>query len=191
MKLTTPGALSPPRQRPVAALLPLALAALAAGCAGTPSTPQTRQAYVAELVQAYDIEGVISRSQADSLADAHRNIENVRSQFGDVLARLTPTQRERLEAAMDRFVTASRVTPDVNEAAAVWVRGFTENLTDEDLKRIVEFSRTPAGRAQIAGSSDAEVQLKGYLYQKRSASLDKAAQQYIAELKAIVGTAHK
>jgi len=173
------------RQNCVAALLTLALAALTTACAGTPSTPQVRQAYVAELAQAYDIEGIISRSQADSLADAHRSIETVRSQFADVLARLTPAQKQRLEASMDRFVTASRVTPDVNEAANVWAQGFTENLTDEDLKKIVEFSRTPAGRAEIAASRDAAVQLKGYLHQQRSASVDKAVQQYIAELRAI------
>lgn len=171
----------------VATVLSLSMTAVLASCASTPSTPQTRLAYMAELTQAYDIEGVISRSQADSLADAHRSIESVRMQFADVLARVSPAQRERLEAAMDRFVSASRVTPDVEEAAAVWARGFTENLTDEDLKKIVEFSRTPAGRAEITANRDATVQLKAYLFQKRSANVDKAVLQYIAELKAVVG----
>jgi len=170
-----------------ATLVTLALAAVGASCAGTPSTPQMRQAYVTELVHAYDIEGAVNRAQAEALADAHRSIETVRGQYGDVLARLTAAQKHRLDAAMDRFVSASRVTPDVNEAEAVWAQGFTENLTDEDLQRIVEFSRTPAGQAQIAGTRDAAVQLRAYLYQARSASVDKAVQQYIAELRAIAG----
>jgi hypothetical protein len=164
----------------------VALAGLIASCSSTPSTPDARAAYIAELVQAYDIEGVVSRSQTDALADAHRNIETVRSQFSDVLAQVTPAQQRRLDAAMDRFVTASRVTPDMNTAAAVWAQGFAENLTNEDLQRIVEFSRTPAGRAQIAAGRDAGVQLRAYLYQQRSASVERAAQQYIAELRAIV-----
>ena len=170
-----------------ATLVTLALAAVGASCAGTPSTPQMRQAYVTELVHAYDIEGAVNRAQAEALADAHRSIETVRGQYGDVLARLTAAQKHRLDAAMDRFVSAARVTPDVNEAEAVWAQGFTENLTDEDLQRIVEFSRTPAGQAQIAGARDAAAQLRAYLYQARSASVDKAVQQYIAELRAIAG----
>ena len=88
---------------------------------------------------------------------------------------------------MDRFVSASRVTPDIHRPRPCGPGGFTENLTDEDLQRIVEFSRTPAGRAQIAGTRDAAGQLRAYLYQARSASVDKAVQQYIAELRAIAG----
>lgn len=162
-------------------------AALSASCASAPSTPQTRQGYIAELMQAYDIEGVISRSQTEALADAHRNIERVRDQYGGALAGLSAAQRQKVEAATDRFVKAARVAPDPNEAATVWAQSFAANLTEEDLKRIVEFSRTPAGRAHIAASRDATAQLRAYLVQKQNANTDKAAQQYSAELKAIVG----
>ena len=166
-------------------LVALVLAALAA-CASTPDTPQTRAAYIAELAQAYDIEGIVSRSQTEALAAAHRNIEAVTRQFADALAGASPAQRNRLDAAMDRFVTVARASPDVNAATAMWAQGFAENLTNEDLKQIVAFARTPAGRAQIAGSRDATIQLCAYLRQVRSASVDRAAQQYLAELKAVV-----
>jgi hypothetical protein len=169
-----------------AALALVALATLAAACASTPDTPQQRAAYIAELTQAYDIQGTVSRAQTDALAEAHRNIEIVRGQFADVLGQASTSQQHRLDAAMDRFVTAARGTPDVNAAAAVWARGFAENLTNEDLKQIVEFSRTPAGQAQIAAARDAGAQLRAYLSQQRSASVDRAAQQYIAELRAIM-----
>jgi putative NIF3 family GTP cyclohydrolase 1 type 2 len=164
----------------------LALAAGLAACASTPDTPQQRAAYIAELAQAYDIQGIVSRAQTDALADAHRNIEIVRGEFADVLGQASTSQQHRLDAAMDRFVTAARGTPDVNAAAAVWAQGFAENLTNQELRQIVEFSRTPAGQAQIAGTRDAGVQLRAYLAQQRSASVDRAAQQYIAELRAIV-----
>jgi Uncharacterized protein conserved in bacteria (DUF2059) len=162
------------------------LTALLCACASAPSTPQQRDAYLAELAQAYDIEGVVSRAQTDALADAHRNIEIVRQQFGDVLAQASTSQQHRLDAAMDRFVTASRAMPDVNQASAVWAQGFAENLTNEDLRQIVAFSRTGAGQAQIAATRDAGVQLRAYLSQQRSASVDRAAEQYIAELRAVV-----
>jgi hypothetical protein len=168
---------------------PLALAALAvlmAACASTPDTPEARAAYLGELAQAYDVEGTVSRSQTEALAGARRSIETVRSQFGEELARATPAQRNRLDAAMDRFVTAARATPDLNAALNAWAQGFAANLTTEDLRHIVEFSRTPAGRAQISASRDAGAQLDAYLRQVRSASVDRAAQQYLAELKAVI-----
>jgi hypothetical protein len=162
------------------------LAVLMAACASTPDSPEARAAYLAELAQAYDVEGTVSRSQTEALAAARRSIETVRSQFAEELARATPAQRNRLDAAMDRFVTAARATPDLNAALSVWAQGFAADLTSEDLRHIVEFSRTPAGRAQIAASRGASAQLDAYLRQVRSASVDLAAQQYLAELKAVV-----
>lgn len=163
-----------------------ALALLAAACASTPDTPQQRAAYLAELAQAYDIEGMVSHSQTEALAEARRSIEAVRSQFGEELARATPAQRNRLEAAMDRFVTAARLMPDLDTASSVWAQGFAANLSNQDLRQIVEFARTPAGRAQISASRDAQAQLATYLRQVRGAGMDRAAAQYLAELKAVV-----
>ncbi len=87
---------------------------------------------------------------------------------------------------MDRFVSASRASPDLDAATTVWAQGFAANLTDEDLRQIVAFARTPAGRAQIAASRDGSAQLAAYLRQVRSASVDRAAAQYVLELKAVV-----
>jgi hypothetical protein len=164
-----------------------ALCLLTAACAGTPQTPQTRQAYVTELMQAYDVEGAVRRSQADGFAEAHRNIERVREQFADRLAQMNAEQRGRFEAATDRYVNASRTTADVNEAERVWAQGFITNLTDEDLKKIVEFSRTDAGKAQIAAANLASSQLNAYLIQKRTERIERATQQYVSDLKAIAG----
>jgi hypothetical protein len=163
-----------------------ALALLAAACASTPGTPQQRATYLAELAQAYDLEGTVSRSQTEALAEARRSIETVRRQFGDELARASPAQQNRLDAAMDRFVSAARAAPDMNAVTSVWAQGFAANLSNDDLKQIVEFSHTPAGRAQIAASRDGSAQLAAYLRQVRAASVDRAAQQYIQELKAVV-----
>ena len=172
--------------RASARLAVAAIAAFACACASTPDTPQQRAAYLGELAQAYDIEGAVNRSQTEALADARRSIETVRSQFGEELARATPAQRNRLDAAMDRFVSAARATPDLNAAISVWAQGFAENLTNQDLRQIVEFSRTPAGRAQISASRDGSAQLAAYLRQVRAASVDRAAQQYVAQLKTVV-----
>jgi hypothetical protein len=170
-----------------AALMAAALAALLGACAAAPSTPQQRAAYLAELAQAYDVEGMVSGSQADSLAEARRNLERMKAQYADSLAHLAPAQRDRLEAAQDRLVTALRAMPDLNQATAVWAQGFAANLTDEDLKRIVEFARTPAGHAQIEAGREAEAALRAYLVQQRSASIDAAQAQYLATLQAIAG----
>ena len=108
-------------------------------------------------------------------------------QYAETLAHLAPAQRERLEAAQDRLVSALRAMPDLNQATAVWAQGFASNLTDEDLRRIVDFARTPAGHAQIEAGRQGEAALHAYLAQQRSASIDAAQAQYLATLQAIAG----
>ncbi len=167
-----------------AALTSLALLALTASCASAP--PLTRQQCMAELVSDADVEGTINRAHTESLAEAHRSIERIKSQFADQLAGMNAQQREKFEAATDRFAIASRFTPDVAQAAAVWAQSFA-GLSDEDLRKIAEFSRTPAGRQSMASSLNAATQLHAYLAQKSSVTLEKATQQYVAEIKAILG----
>jgi hypothetical protein len=165
----------------------LALTALLCACASAPSTPQQRQAYLAELSQAYDVEGIVSHAQSEALGDARRNIERMNAQYAGSLTQVSPAQRNKLDAALDRFVSASRTMPDLNTATAVWAQGFAGNLTDEDLKQVIEFSRTPAGRAQIAAARDGNAALRTYLAQQRSANVDRAEAQYLATLQAIAG----
>lgn len=162
-----------------------------ASCASAPPTPQMRQAWLAELTAAYDVEGTIGREQAESLAEAQHALASAKIQFADVLTRMPPDRRDKLDAAVDRFVTAARGQWDVTEATGVWSQAFAANLSDEDLKKIVEFSRTPAGEAQIAAERDAGNQLRSYLAARRHATMDKALQQYMTELKAIAGPAAK
>jgi hypothetical protein len=200
-----------------AALTGLLAAAMLAACASTPQPPPTRQACLTELVHAYDVVGMIDRSQTESLADAHRAIERVATQYAELLARLSSEQRARFDAATDRFVIAARVTPNAPEAEAVWAQSYAADLSDEDLRKIVEFSRTPggeeqlaaggyasnvstqdlkqvtafmrtpAGQKQIAASTAAASALRAYLAQQRSARLDQALQQYLAQVKALSG----
>lgn len=166
----------------------LALAALTASCASVHGGhPPTRQQCLVELLSDADVEGAIDRAHTESLAEAHRSIERIKSEFAHQLAGMNAQQREKFDAATDRFAMASRATPDVAQAAAVWTQGLAANLSDEDLRKIVEFSSTPAGHQAMASSLNAAMQLHAYLEQKSSVTLDKATQQYLAEIKAITG----
>jgi uncharacterized protein DUF2059 len=165
----------------------LALAALSASCASMHGAQPTRQQCLVELMSDADVEGAIDRAHTESLAEAHRSIERIKSEFAGQLAGMNAQQREKFDAATDRFVIASRVTPEVAQAAAVWTQSLAADLSDEDLRKIVEFSRTPAGRQVMANTLNAATQLHTYLEQQSSATLDKATQRYIAEIKAITG----
>jgi len=165
----------------------LALSALTASCASMHGGQPTRQQCLVELTSDADVEGAIDRAHTESLAEAHRSIERIKSEFADQLAGMNAQQREKFDATTDRFAIASRATPDVAQAAAVWAPSLAADLSDEDLRKIVEFSRTPAGRQVMASSLNAATQLHTYLEQNSSAALDKATQRYLAEIKAITG----
>ncbi len=164
----------------------LALLALAAGCETDREPPLTRPQAIAELAAIADIDGVMARTQSDALARARVSIERAKAQFAGQLDNLSAGQRERLEAATDRFVSAARSTLDPPSAAAVWAQAFAGNLSDEDLRRIVQFAHTPAGREELAGSVAATAQLQDYLARQREAATDRAYQQYVSDIAAIV-----
>lgn len=203
-----------------AALRPALLAllgALCAACAGTPQPPLPRQASLAQLVRAYDVDSMVNRSQAQSLAAAHRAIEQARAGYGAALNQLTSEQRSRFEAATDRFVSASRTAPDTTQAGTVWAQAYGADLNDaelgqiaafagteagaeffanggnpqglsgDDLKEVLKFSRTAAGQKQPVASAAAAAALRAWLAQQRSASIDEAVQRYLGELRTILG----
>jgi hypothetical protein len=147
----------------------------------------TRQQCLVELVDDANVERAIERAHTESLAEAHRSIERIKIEFAEQLAGMNAQQREKFDAATDRFAIASRAAPDVAQAASVWAQTFAADFSDEDLRKIVEFARTPAGRQAMANSLTAATQLDAYLAQRHSAILDKATQQYVAEIKAITG----
>jgi hypothetical protein len=193
------------------------LIALCTACASTPQPPPPRQASLALLVRAYDVDSMVNRSQAESLAEAHRAIEHARSGYGDALNHLSSEQRSRFEAATDRFVSASRTAPDTTQAATVWAQAYGADLSDadlgkiaqfaatdagaeffanggnpegesgDDIKEVLKFSRTPAGQKQPAANAAAAAALRSWLAQQRSASIDQAVQRYLGELRTILG----
>src|SRR5579862_6819747 len=126
------------------------LALLCGACASTPPPPPSRPVCLAVLVHAYDVEGMVNRSQADTLGAAHRAIEGARSGYGEALTHLSPDERSRYEAATDRFVTAARATPDAGEAGAVWAQAYGTGLSDEEVCQIAQFARTPSGEELFA-----------------------------------------
>src|ERR1700733_4119376 len=154
----------------------LLLVALSASCASMHGAPPTRQQCLAELTSDADVEGAIDRAHTESLAAAHRSIERIKREFAGQLAGMNAQQREKFDA-----------TADTAQATALWAQGFAAALGDEDLRKIVDFSRTPAGRQVMAGSLTAAMKLQTYLEQQSSATLDKATRQYLAEIKAITG----
>jgi hypothetical protein len=193
------------------------LAALCAACASKPQAPPSRQASLAQLVRAYDVDSMVNRSQAESLAEAHRAIDGARSGYGDALNRLSSEQRARFEAATDRFVSASRTAPDTTQADAVWAQAYGADLSDaelgkiaefaatdagaeffanggnpqglsgDDIKDVLKFARTPAGQKQPAANAAGAAALRSWLAQQRSASIDQAVQRYLGELRVILG----
>jgi hypothetical protein len=160
-------------------------ALLLGGCASTPT--ESRQEALAQLIEAYDVEGAVNRASTETLEEAHRTIERVRSTYGDALARLSVDKRGRYEAATDRFAHAAHTAADPAQASAAWAQAYAAGLSDEDLRRAAQLARTPSGRAQIQASLAAESQLRAYLAQQRSAGIERAAQQYEAEIRALIG----
>ena len=204
------------RRLPVV-LVVAGVAALGSGCSSDPPLPPSRPACLADLVHAYDVDGMVNHSQTDTLGAAHRAIDGARRAYGEALAHLTPEQRSRYDAATDRFVMAARAAPDASQAAAVWAQAYGANLSDaeacqiadfahtptggelfanadklaglsgDDLKLVTRFVRTPAGAKEGAASATAAVALRNWLAQERSTSIEQAAQRYLAELRTIIG----
>lgn len=164
-------------------LLPLTLSS----CAST-APRETREQYVAELIQAVGMEDLLARTQQRSAAESRRMVEGMLGQAGDIMAKLSADQRERLKAAVDRMMATLTASLDAKDAAAAWGRFYSAQLSDDELRHIVEYSRTPLGRKEQQASAAAADQLRTYLLDKRAPVMQKAVSDYVTELRAIVAS---
>src|SRR5215472_9138319 len=88
------------------------LAIIAPAWSTAPAQEATREQYIAELVQAAGIESLLARTHERSAAEARRMVDGMLGQVGDLMARMPPGQRERVKAAIERFIAATTAPLD-------------------------------------------------------------------------------
>ncbi len=150
-----------------------------------------REQNITALVKAVGIESTIVQVEKDNREDARKAVDSVLEQFKDFISRLPGGRGQELRAAVDRFLATATEPIGTADAAAAWGHFFAANLSDEDLQAIVDFSRTRLGTTELKSSTSAAAQWATYLREKHQVNVQKAVQQYVADLKALAAEIHQ
>jgi hypothetical protein len=147
---------------------------------------QSRQQYISELVETLGIKNILEQGQINARKQAQARLNQIFAQISSTFAGLAPEAVRQLRSAADQYVERVSSSYDINGAAAAWGRFYAAGLTDEELKRMVTYSRSSLGSKEMRANTSAASKWLAYIQQKRAATTEEAMTDFIAEIKLIM-----
>lgn len=113
---------------------------------------------------------------------APKMLHEVKTQFPG----LKKTTLAALENAYRKFLNAAKPAWTTEEAVNAWSLYYGLNVTEDELDSILAFYKSPIGQKGTEAAKIAMQQWAIFFMEKNNVTLEKAAQAYISELKAII-----
>jgi hypothetical protein len=150
------------------------------------ATSQTRAENIAAILKLVDVQTLIQKSQIESYQVARTRMNDVRAQLSGYMSSMNPEQKQKFDAAIEKYITTVYTSYDSADAAAAWGRLFAVNFTDRELSQAVELSRTPLGGKLLKASITAASQWNTEIRQAHFRIADSAYTQLLTEVKALL-----
>jgi len=93
---------------------------------------------------------------------------------------------DELEKAYLKFIASAKPTWTVQEAVDAWAKYYGDQVTDNELDKILEFYRSPIGQKDVAASKSALPKWTAHFTTKNQQVLENATNAYIEDLKGII-----
>jgi len=152
---------------------------------------QKRDANIAEIVKLVKVEDLIRINQTEAQAAANMRLDELYAGMTDRMRKMTPETKERMQAALSKYMTKVTTGYDPADAAKVWGSVFASNFTDDELDKVVEFSRTEFGAKLLKSSVTASSQWNTDIRQARLNITKAAYAQLITDMRAILDSIAK
>jgi hypothetical protein len=146
----------------------------------------SREKCIAELIKIAGVAEVLDLAREDASKEAHTKVERMLGQLRNNMPELTPAQHKDFDAAVDKFSATVASPYDFNEASTAWAKSFTADFTDEELNKLVKFSRTPLGGKELKAATVAAAQWRVHLQEQRAMAIDNAGGQLMARIREIL-----
>jgi hypothetical protein len=167
------------------ALLTIALAGVL-HCAGQTSPKDT---IMRELIQLYEIDQMMTEAKKAAGDQASGVAQQMFDRFKSGLPGLSDDVWKKITEAADKMIARVNDSWSVDDALSVWQAEFSADLSIEELHQILDASRTPLGRKQIAASKRAVKAFQTYMLSKNKTLVEAAMKEYVKELQQIIAGA--
>jgi len=146
----------------------------------------SKTAKLKELAKIQGLEEIIERQKSYSQEQvkiiAPKMLKEAKTQFPG----LKKATLAALENAYHKFLNASKPTWTTEDAVKAWSIYYGLHVTEEELDSILAFYKSPIGQKDAEAAKIAMQQWAIFIIEKNNATLEKAAQAYISELRAII-----
>lgn len=160
---------------------------LALLCATTiRAEPDDKQSVMQQIVELYDITATVEDAKHSVEGQARATADKMFDQMKSSMPNLPEQYWNKMAAAADKMIAAVQQSWSTQDAVQVWQTEYAREFSADELKKILEASKTPLGRKQIAAGKRANSAFTGYLVDRNKAVGDKAMKDYIAELQLII-----
>ena len=147
-------------------------------------TAASREDKIQALMEAQGLLGMFEQQMAQGKAEARRQGGQMLDQM---IASLNPPAeaQAKFRLASDRFIAAVQAPWSAREVVAVWAREYGAQFSDDELDRLLAFYTSPLGQKEARASEAAMPKVTAYFQQRYQPILQKATQDYVADLQRI------
>lgn len=161
-------------------------AVLLAGGMTAQAAEPGREALVADFTQATGVEAVIE----SSLRQAEQMVADQQATTVDNLRRagLSEPALAEVGVAFDAFAKRVLRSWATDEAARIYAGAIAASMSDEDLRKSVEFFRSSEGQRSLGAAADANTKLQAYIQSSMAQVMGPALKDFTDQVQAITKT---
>jgi hypothetical protein len=148
--------------------------------------PPSKAVLMRELTQVYGMDQMISEAKKAAGEQARTAVDQMFTQVKNGMPGMGAEVLQKMQAAAQKLMASVEKSWTTEEAMQIWQAEFSSDMSVEELSKILEASKTPLGQKQIAASKRANKAFQQYLIQRSKGTIEKALNDYVADIQAIV-----
>lgn len=145
----------------------------------------TRNEKIEALMKA---QGVLEMWQQQIDYDKASGKKHARKMIDQIMTQLNPNEefKKKFEKAYESFITVLQNKWSASDIVKAWAKYYGQHFTDSELDQLIKFYTSDIGKKEVMASKSAMIEFTKYLQNENKPVMEKALNDYIAELKVIV-----
>lgn len=142
---------------------------------------------IKELMKIQGIYDLIKQAQISTQETLKSNASAMLQQLQSKFPTSNLSVNPNFKTALEKFLTqAGKPVPETEEAVRVWGQLYGSLLTEDDLDKILAYSRSPIGQKDIDATKKAQQEFNKYFIEQVNQHVKKASEEFHNELRTIL-----
>jgi hypothetical protein len=148
------------------------------------ASAQTREEILVDLVRAQGLQEMFDQTLQQTKVVAEQSGRKAFSQMLAAASNIDTGKKQRLEGALERYLGRVGSMWKADELVTLWTLSYGKELSDQDLKQILAYYRSPTGIKDVSATKAAVRMFTASMSSEMQRRLHLAVEQLMLELKA-------